>query len=360
MRSLFQQAVLNLAVRAARGLYPSGVVRVTETLRRPRGVLLMPAETLADVLHALPVVAALRRRYPETRIALLARPDASDLLADADGLDEAVLAYPLAPPTSWSAFRRVVAEIRARSFDTLLSLDREYDRVKALVGYLSGAPVRVGYGGGRDAGLYNVRVAPAAREAYQPLRNLALLESVGIDTNGVDVRWRPTEAEHRIAEQLLALRGPAEGPLVALEARPGAPLEHPALEDWIGGLRERFGARILVVREAPPAAAFLGPKAEGGGADLACRSIREVLALLSCCDLFVCEDTRLLHFAWAMDVPTAACLPPDPDPVLQPAASGRWASVPGGGLSPDDRDALVRHLVPAAAAREPRPGRPAP
>ena len=108
MRALLQNCFLNLVIRGAQSLYPTGVVAVSKTLRRPLGILLIPSESLADTLHALPVVRALRRAFPDTRISMMTRTASSDLVKDAPGLDEAILCYPLDHP--W--LRRVNFRLR--------------------------------------------------------------------------------------------------------------------------------------------------------------------------------------------------------------------------------------------------------
>ncbi len=349
MRSFFHECLLNLAIRSARALYPSGVVSMSETLRRPGGVLLMPSESLADVLCALPVVRALRRVFPETRIALTASPAALDLLRDTPGLDEVILCYPLEPPANWRGFRRTVSELRSRNFDTLFSLDHEEDRVKSLVGYLTAARVRIGFRGEIDDGLFNIRVDPPGDDRYLALRNLALVRAVGIDTGGIDTTWSPSKKETRIAEQLTELRGLRGGGLIAgFEAPSSGRRDRPDLAEFGSVLRERFGARFVVLKEQPAAgySQETDPTGPEEGADLACRTIRDVLSILGCCDVFLCRNTNLLHFAVSMGVPTVAFLPEDMPAALEPPPSRRLHVVRGGRLSDDGLSTIVARLVP--------------
>lgn len=354
MHSILQGWFLDLVIRCARVLYPSGVVSLTEILRGPRGILVMPAESLADTLHALPVVRALRRAFPETRLSVMARPQSSELFKDDTDLNEVILCYPLEPPSNWKAFRQTVSELRSRNFDALFSLDHEHDLVKSLVGYLSGARVRVGFQNGNDRGLYNVMVHAPERESYLPARNLSLLRSVGIDTSGVETTWSPTERERRIARQLADLRGLGrEGLLVGFEAETDLRHDPPALARYGRVLRERFDAQFIVVQEAPPAA--YSQEADladvGSGVDMACRTIRDVLAILSCCDLFLCRNTDFLHFAAAMEIPTVAFLPPKMAAALEPPASARLAVVRDE-RSPEE--ALSEKVARLVAGRRPK------
>ncbi len=354
MGSFFHEGLLNLVIRGARALYPSGVVRISETLRSPRGVLLMPSESLGDMLGAFPVIRALRRAFRETRIAVMATPTASDLLRDTPGLDEVILCYPLNHPSNWRAFHRTVSELRSRGFDTLFSLDHERDRVKSLVGYLSGAKVRVGFRSRASAGLFNIVVDPPARTNYLALRNLALVGAVGIDTNGIDTAWSPSGKELRIAEQLAELRGLRSGGLIAgFEASAEQGRGRPALAERSGVLKDQFGARFVVFREHPPAAYSqeMDLTTADGAVDLACRTIRDVLAILACCDVFLCENTNLLHFAVAMGVPTVAFLPEGMSAVLVPPESRRVSIVRGNGIGNEDLLNIIARLAPPGVER---------
>ncbi len=349
MRSFLHDCLLNLVIRGARALHPSGVVPISETLRRPNGILLMPSESLGDVLHALPAIRALRRAFPDTRIAVMARPTASDLLVDTPGLDEVILCYPLEHPSNWKAFRRTVSEVRSRGFDTLFSLDDHADRVKSLVGYLSGAKVRVAFRNDHEDGLFNIVVDPPAQDPYMATRNLALVHAVGIDTAGIDTCWSPSENELRIAEQLAELRGlRSDGLLAGFEAPANLRHEPPALAERSRVLKERFGARFVVFQEQPPAAySQEGDLTRGeGGVDLACRTIRDVLAILGCCDVFLCRNTNLLHFAVAMGVPTVAFLPEDVPAGLRPPKSPRVSVVRDADVGDEDLAQIIARLVP--------------
>jgi len=354
MRSYVQDWIVRVVTRGARVFYPSGVVALTETLRRPQGILLVPSESLRDVLHTLPVVRVLRRAFPEAPISLMARADAADLFKEAPGLNEVILCYPLEPPSRWKAFRQVVSEIRARHFDTLFSLDHHHDPVKALLGYLSGAKVRVGFRNGVNRDLYNILVDPPAVEAYLADRNLTLLRSVGIDTSGIGTDWTPSDRERRIAEQLVDLRGLSQSELlVAFEAETDLCRDRPVLGHLSRALREELSAKFIVVQESPPAAYsqetdLVRP---GEGVDLACRTIRDALAILSCCDVFLCRNTNLLHFAVAMGVPTLALLPRSVPDRIVPPASERLVVVRESQIPETQVCGIVRRLVAGRGGR---------
>src|SRR2546425_10196579 len=98
-------------------------------------ILIIKPSSLGDIVHALPTVAALRRRFPSARITWLVKREWAAGLEDNPHLDE-VLALDLSPK-GWPAARRAG---RAGRFDT--GVDLEGRLRGAVLGGGSGAPVR--------------------------------------------------------------------------------------------------------------------------------------------------------------------------------------------------------------------------
>src|SRR5437588_5890076 len=106
-------------------------------------ILIIKPSSLGDIVHALPTVAALRRRFPSARITWLVKREWAAVLEGNPHLD-AVLALDLLPkdwPAAWRA-------VRAGRFDTVLDLQGLLR--SALLGWISGAPVRIGFDKGRE------------------------------------------------------------------------------------------------------------------------------------------------------------------------------------------------------------------
>src|SRR2546426_5112265 len=70
-------------------------------------ILIIKPSSLGDIVHALPTVAALRRRFPSARITWLVKREWAAVLEDNPHLDE-VLALDLSPkgwPAAWRGGR---------------------------------------------------------------------------------------------------------------------------------------------------------------------------------------------------------------------------------------------------------------
>ena len=117
----------------------------------PRRILLVRLSAIGDIVFASPLIASLRRAYPNARIAWLVQPECASLLAHHPDLDQ-VIAWPLPRwRRRWrqrqllSLLKEVVSAIqalRAERFD--LALDLQGLLKSALPVRWSGAPERIG------------------------------------------------------------------------------------------------------------------------------------------------------------------------------------------------------------------------
>src|SRR5207253_7280997 len=165
--------------------------------------------SLCDILHALPTVAALRRRIPSASITWLVKREWAAVLEGNPHLDE-VLALDLSPK-GWPAAIRTV---RAGRFDTVLDLQGLLR--SALLGWIAGAPVRIGFANGREGSpwFYTERVLVPSPSMHAVDRYLITAKYLGADPGEVKPSDFPlphdAQAEARI-EVLLAAAGVQAG-----------------------------------------------------------------------------------------------------------------------------------------------------
>ncbi|MBN2397226.1 MAG: glycosyltransferase family 9 protein [Deltaproteobacteria bacterium] len=116
-------------------------------------ILIVKLSAIGDVVHTLPSLAALRRRYPDAHITWVIEEDSADIIAGHPCLDRAIVSR----RKRWVRNLRRLHDVRKtigeiRSFVTTLR-DREYDLVvdfhgllkSAILVFLSGGKRRVGY-----------------------------------------------------------------------------------------------------------------------------------------------------------------------------------------------------------------------
>src|SRR5262245_37412614 len=121
-------------------------------LYEPRRVALLKPSALGDVVHSLPVLSALRRRYPSAHLTWVVNAAYEPLLRGHPHLDEVLPFDRGAARAGWGAAVRAVAgffaELRRRRFDLVIDLQGLLR--SGLMASATGAPRRVGLGGARE------------------------------------------------------------------------------------------------------------------------------------------------------------------------------------------------------------------
>ncbi len=309
---------------------------------RASRILIVRLSALGDVVHALPMLDALRRAEPDAHIGWLVEERAASLLANHPQIDRLWVA-PRAQVAGLLRRGRVIAalrlltgfvrELRAARYE--LVIDAHSNARSSLLAMCSGAPRRIGFAHGyakEGAGwLYTDRIVPARPIQLKVQRALDLLRPLGIETRGARAVLGIADSARTWAHaQIQALGG---RPVVAIH--PGVS-DFGAIKQWdpvrfgrtaIRLARER-GARCLVtwgpgerdlalrVVEASEGCAELGP--ETG-------SILELAALYEACDLVIGVDTGPLHLAAALGVPVVGLYGPK-----DPAIYAPWDARTGG------------------------------
>lgn len=311
-------------------------------------VLLIRLSALGDILHGLPVLAALRRAMPEAHLGWLVEDAGAPLLEGHPMLDEAhVMPRRAWRAGRWQALRgpigQLIRRLRARRYD--VAVDLQGLTKSAVWARLSGAPRRIGFRGADARELsrvfYNLTVAPPPEAAHVIRRNLALLQPLGIASPAVELPIHlPSELRVR-ARELWPHEGPDGSPRVLMS--PGAgwitkqwPAE--AYGRLAARLVQRAGASIRLAwgpGEEPLAElALAAARLEGGGHEaesgapgsaqpgvrvLPPTSFTEVVGLAAEAHLFIGGDTGPTHFAAALGVPTVALYG-----ASDPARNGPW------------------------------------
>jgi heptosyltransferase-2 len=299
----------------------SGRTSAAELLPVKR-ILVCDSGLLGDAVLLAPFLRGLRNRYPDSHIALLGRAVSGALLMDQNLIDERL---PVELPWDqrlsfwkrhnpfsllWTKFFREVWRLRQRRFDLAVATGWGSDLRENLVIWLSGARRRVGYGyAGGDFFLTDVVPADLTRPHVVD-RNLRLLEHIGmwVERGGESLAVN-ADAERTVAD-LLAHHGVGNEDLV-IGINPGA---GSAIREW-GDERfadvgrwaaERFNARILWFTDPTK------PKPVPANVD-AIRlglPLGQMMAALSRCQLFICNDSGPMHVAAALKVPVVAVFGP--------------------------------------------------
>lgn len=295
-------------------------------------ILVVKLATIGDLLLATPALRALRETYPWAKIDLLVTPASAGLL---DGwqvvdnifvLDKYVFDYPqqiFTHPGNVKRLRPLWHNLRDGHYDAVIlmhHLTLFFGRLKhqALM-RATGAKWRVGLDNGHGWFL-NVRVPDHGFGAmHEAEYNLALAQAVGAATSDTRLFVPITDEERLQARHLVSGETEAESaprPLLAMHpgsggystARRWAPERFAQLADT---LYRDVGGQLLLLggpEEAALNEQVMGMMKSGMPArSLAGKgSIRVAAAVLELADLFVGNDSGLMHLAAAVGTPTVA------------------------------------------------------
>jgi heptosyltransferase-2 len=285
-------------------------------------ILVFDPGAFGDMLLLAPFLRNLRACFPESRISLAGRHGAGAFLLERGVVDECIeLAIPWAERGSrwqrhrpfsllWWGFFRGLLELRKRQFDLGFGAGWGGDVRGNLAVWLSGARRRVGYGYAGGEFLLTDIVPPDLARPHVADRNLNLLRHIGVPLlKDVDA-LRLTHEEEESAKDLLAHGGITKRDLV-IGVHPGA---GSAVREW-GDERfaevakrivDQFGAKVLWFSDpAKPR-----PVPADAGAVAVALPFRQFVAVLSRCQLFICNDSGPMHVAAALKVPVIAVFGP--------------------------------------------------
>jgi len=142
-------------------------------------ILLIKPSAVGDVIHALPVLAKLRARYPSARIDWMLTPQNAELVKDHPALSNVVLfarqAYgrPWRDWTSVLDFGGMLAQLRSANYDLVIDLHGQFR--SGAFALVTGAPTRIGFDRPRKSVLNASRKLPkhAMAHAWKGARELA-------------------------------------------------------------------------------------------------------------------------------------------------------------------------------------------
>jgi heptosyltransferase-2 len=301
-------------------------------------ILIRGTNWLGDAVMSLPAGRAVRERFPEARITVLARGWVAELYRREPCADEVVIV-----PESWPGRVRLAGNLRRRRFDAEILLPNSFG--SALFARLAGAQCRIGYD--RDhRGFLLTRVLPRPRPGETPAHErfyyLELLRRAGLIETlpaGEPIVLHAAEDARCAGLELFRSMG-FGGPVVGVS--PGA--QNSRAKQWIP---ERFvEAALRLAASLDGAIVLFGSAKERDLCQAMAEAVRRngrpvlnlagettlprFIELAAACRVFLTNDSGAMHLAAALAVPTVAVFGP----------TEYWATAPAG-----PRSVIVREQV---------------
>lgn len=289
-------------------------ISTTPPLSAAKNILIRGTNWIGDAVMTIPAVNAVRSAFPEARISLLAKPWLAEIYRLCPALDEIILFHDPGAHSGTMGKIRLAQELKKRNFDAAILLQNAIEA--AIIAWRAGIPIRAGYNSdGRGLLLtHSVRRTKAIRKVHQIEYYLEMVKALGCPSAGTDVRLIPDETYRALAEGVLkSHKINRDGILIGMA--PGAaygpakrwfPERFAAVADR---LIEEFSAHVIVFgsKDDRESAERVERSARHPLINLAGKTnLKEVIAVMARCSLFVSNDSGLMHVAGALNIPTVA------------------------------------------------------
>jgi heptosyltransferase-2 len=280
---------------------------------------------VGDAILALPALRAVRAKFPDAEIAIVARPYVADIYRGQGIADELIPYEVKGEHRGWGGRERLTRVLSAKKFDCALLLQNAFDA--AWLAWRAGIPERIGYArDGRSLLLTKAIPVPKVGEipAHEKFYYLELLRRAGWIEALQDDTHIALHVSREQAER-------AERTLLTAAARPGVPRIAVGAGASYGSAKcwppDRFAQALaqfstqkdvdVILFGTPSEAQVSTAIAAGAGRpviDLTGKTtIAELPALLSRCHLFLGNDSGAMHVAAAVGLPVVAIFgPTDP------------------------------------------------
>src|SRR5947209_1549895 len=304
-----------------------------QRLTRPgavRRILVRGTNWIGDAVLTTPALMAVRKGFPQARIALLAKPAIAELLHGHPAVDEIVLYRDPGPHAGLGGKLTLARLLRRGRYDLAMLFQNAFEA--AALTALAGIPTRYGYAADGRSFLLTHRgpLTPKIRRSHQVHYYLELLRPLGIQVEPEPPTLRTTPDEDAEAIEHLCAFG-VDTKKVLIGLNPGS--VYGTAKRW---LPERFAevADRVAAEHGGVVLIFGGHGEEELGAALAGRmeaptvvlsgrtTVRRLMALIKQCRLFITNDTGPMHIATAFGVPTVAIFGPTDPLTTSPFGSG--------------------------------------
>jgi heptosyltransferase I len=276
----------------------------------PDNICIVMMSAVGDAVHVLPVINALKRANPQTRITWVLQPGPAALVRGHRSVDE-ILVFDRA--RGLMAFADVAAELAKRRFDLVINL-QVYFKAGIVTGSTH-APVKLGFDRARARDfnwLFTNRKIPAGPVQHVQDQYFEFLTALGVSPEPVewDLGPRPDERDWQ-----RGFTSSIERPIASVVVATSKSEKDWFPERWaevIDALHEEFGMQVVLVggkseRELAAERIVMArtthkPRSELGS------GLRNLVSILDASALVLSPDTGPLHMSVALDRPVISLM----------------------------------------------------
>jgi heptosyltransferase I len=265
---------------------------------------------VGDAVHVLPVINALKRVNPKTRITWVLQPGPATLVRGHRSVDE-IIVFDRAK--GWRAFADVRDELAKRRFDLVINLQVYFKA--GIVTSFTHAPVKLGFDRSRARDfnwLFTNKKIPEQPVQHVQDQYFEFLYALGVSPDPVEWDFGPNAAERAWQREFSAS---TDRPIASIVIATSKPEKDWIPERWAevaDALHEKFGMQVVLVggrseRELNAERIVMErarhkPRSELGS------GLRKLVSILDASSLVLSPDTGPLHMSVALNRPVISLL----------------------------------------------------
>ncbi len=265
-------------------------------------ILVVNVNWLGDVVFSSPVFRALKVAYPEAQVSCLAVPRVKSVLESIPDVDEVIVYDEKGQHNLPWAKLKMAGDLRRKKFDAVFLLHGSMSR--ALLTFLAGIPIRVGYATKRRGIFLTHKVKAPEKPIHRSDHYLRVIESFG-----VEVKDRSTvltvlpEAENEMGDILLQRGIFSKDHLIVIHPGGNWDLKRWPKENFvvlINRLVRERQAKVVIIGAGGEVnlAQEITSAVEGFTINLAgATNLKQLLALFKRAQLVISADSGPLHLA---------------------------------------------------------------
>lgn len=269
-------------------------------------ILIFNVNWLGDVLFSTATIRNIRYNFPDAIIACVIPPRCYQVLKGNPHLDEIIIFDEKGKHSGFWGKIAFIRSLKAGKFSLVFLLHRSFTR--ALICFLAGIPVRIGYATGKQGFSLTKRIAPADRNKVHRIDYyLNIMQKAGFKAEDRYTEFFINEEDNKLIDDFLSKNGIKKGDFL-IGINPGGnwlPKRWPK-ESWVAlidRLIREFGARVIVTG---------GPEDLDLVSDIESRlsskpiiacgllSLKTLGALFKRLDVFITADSGPMHIASAV------------------------------------------------------------
>jgi heptosyltransferase I len=265
---------------------------------------------VGDAVHVLPVINALKRVNPKTRITWVLQPGPATLVRGHRSVDEIVV---FDRAKGWRAFADVRNELAKRRFDLVINLQVYFKA--GIVTSFTHAPVKLGFDRSRARDfnwLFTNKKIPEHPVQHVQDQYFEFLYALGVSPDPVEWDFGPNAAERAWQREFSAS---TDRPIASIVIATSKPEKDWIPERWAevaDALHDKFGMQVVLVggrseRELNAERIVMEraryePRSELGS------GLRKLVSILDASSLVLSPDTGPLHMSVALNRPVISLL----------------------------------------------------